>query len=78
MNAQKEYDRGTPCHIPFLCDIMAADPMDQFNSRRTLFEQEQHLGDCGLTGRFAEKHNPDKPPSIAVNNHQEEINNEKK
>ena len=34
-----------------------------------LFENDQRNGDCGLTGRLARR---SQPPSIAVNNHQEE------
>ena len=41
-----------------------------------LFEKKQHLGDCSVTGKVcAVVH---RPPGIAVNNHQEEINNDKK
>jgi hypothetical protein len=39
--------------------------------RRLLFEEKQHLGDCRLTGRLAQN-SLAKPPSIAVNNHQED------
>jgi len=43
------------------------------NIRRLLFEEDnQNTGDCGLTGRFASIQSSHKPPSIAVNNHQEE------
>jgi hypothetical protein len=49
---------------------------EKYISRRLLFEEnKQRTGDCRLTGRFAEVQSL-KPPRIAVNNHQEEINNE--
>jgi hypothetical protein len=36
-----------------------------------LFENEQHLGDCALTGRFAAAGQASRRKAIAVNNFQE-------
>jgi len=46
-----------------LCSLMKKSKGD------CLFENDQRNGDCGLTGRLARR---SQPPSIAVNNHQEE------
>ena len=56
--------------IPEHNDILSIQALPEFKFWRMLFE-EQHLGDCGLTGRFVAAL-PNKPPRIAVNNHQEE------
>ncbi len=42
-----------------------------FIFRRLLFEEEQHLGDCRLTGRFALLFHTSLP-ELQFNNHQEE------
>ena len=34
------------------------------NFRRLLFEEKQHLGDCGLTGRFAPIQSPPNLPAL--------------
>jgi len=61
-------------HPPAVCATITAAGFaaGKFYFRRLLFEENnQHTGDCALTGRFAATVSP-KPPGIAVNNHQEE------
>jgi hypothetical protein len=42
-----------------------------FVLRRVLFEKVQHIGDCGLTGRFADNHKPPAEKQLLVTSFQE-------